>query len=1121
MQIFTSIVYALRKLFACTVPSALRTALRNKETQKKIAMRLQVITLFMIVGCIQVGAKSFGQQRVSLNFKDASVDRVFNQISEQTHYGFWYNKSELSPDIKITVNLKDANLQEALELIFKDQPMTFKLVGKYIVVKPKAPTILQKISEYLKKIEVRGMVTGEQGEPLPGVNVSIKGVATVTSTDENGNYRIDAEENATLVFSYIGYKNQQIAINGRNQINVQLSADIRQLSEMAIKGYYNTPKTLNTGDVSTLKGTDIAKQPVSDPIMALEGRIPGLYVSQSSGVVGAPLTVRLRGQNSIANGNSPFYIVDGVPFPSASIGAIPGAGGLISPFASIRPNDIESITVLKDADATAIYGSRGANGVILITTKKAKAGRTKAEFNVYTGTAKITNKLKLMNTAQYLEMRNEAFKNDGGTPGATDYDVNGTWDQSRNTDWQDVLIGSTARFTDAQGTLSGGNENTQFALSAGYRKETTVFPGDYGDKKGSARLSINHQSEDKKFSANAVISYLNDNNNLPNADLTTNIFLAPNAPSIYKDNGDLNWQNSTWKNPFGLLRKSTTTISDNLNSNLILQYDLPAGFQIKSSFGYTNIGLLGTQINPFSALDPTTANPANNRSYSVNTNSLKTWIVEPQLNYTKRINKHQVDVLLATTFQENNQRRIMQSASGYTSDALIENLAAATSVINSSVYTQYKYNAVFARIGYNFDEKYVLNLTGRRDGSSRFGPGKQFGNFGAIGAAWNFSKEKFINERLPFLSFGKLRGSIGSTGNDQLEDYKFLDTYTSNSLAYLGNNGISPTQLTNSEFGWETIKKIEVAVELGFFKDRVQLNANWYQNRTGNQLVGYPLPAITGFTTVQANLPAVIENKGFELDLTTVNLRNSKLTWTSSFNISFPKNKLVSYPNLAASSYSSTYVIGEPLFINMLYHYTGIDPQTGVYTFEDYNKDNSITSTFDRIPVFVGQKFFGGFNNSLTYKGFSLDVFVQFVKQTGYNYLTNSLPGAYSSSSTTGNNQLEVVMDRWQNPGDERTFEKYTRLGGAAFTANTNLNVSDARISDASFIRLKNISLTYQLPEKWISKIGLSNGRLYLQGQNLATITNYKGLDPENSRPDNTIPLAPLRLLTIGTQLTF
>jgi TonB-linked SusC/RagA family outer membrane protein len=1064
-----------------------------------------------------------GEKKVTLNVVEESCVKVFKQIEKQTKMSFFYSTSDIKLPGKVSLNVVNAALDEVMERILEGTGLEWVYTDNIITIRKKKVVVgggngMGSVADSSgNMLTVTGKVTASDGEPIPGATVRVKRTGDGVTTDGEGEFSLPkTRKNDLLLVSSIGYETREIAVRG-NSVLIKLNIVVNDLDETVVIAYGTSTKRMLTGSVSRVTSDVISKQPVTDPIIALQGRVPGLYITQSSGIPGSNITVRLRGQNSIANGNEPLYIVDGVPFLSTSLtnSVIGGGATTLSPFSNINPADIESIEVLKDADATAIYGSRGANGVILITTKKGKVGKANFDITTYTGAGKVTRMLDLLNTQQYLEMRHEALKNDGlSTAPDWAHDINGSWDTSRYTDWQKIFIGGTSHVTNGQASVSGGSANTQFIIRGGYHRETTIFPGDFVNKKGSLHAGINHLSNNKKFGINFSSSYLTDKNVIPTYDFTSNIFLPPNAPKLYNSNGNLNWENDTWENPFASLHRKAKSSSTNLISNLNLSYRLFSGLEIKTSLGYNNTTMDQSILTPLSSYSPTNAGLTFLRNNSFATASAKTWIIEPQINYRRSIGKGDLDILFGLTFQETNNSSVAQVAYDFTDDALIENIAAAAGVyVASNNQSLYRYNALFGRINYNWQQKYLINVTARRDGSSRFGPGKQFGNFGAVGLGWIFSKERSIERLLPILSYGKIRASYGTNGNDRLTDYQYLSSYSSYSFPYLGTTGLYPTRIANPFYGWEMIKKLEAGLELGFIKDRILFTINYYRNRTNNQLVGYALPSITGFTSIQANLPAIIQNTGWEFELNTVNFRKNHFAWTSSINLSIPRNKLVSYPNLDGSSYANKYVVGEPLFIYKSYGYTGVDPQTGVYTFEDLNKDGSVTYPQDlKARKQIAQNYFGGLQNSFSYKGLQLDVFFQFVKQTGRVYPSGfGIPGFAI-------NQPVIVLDRWRKSGDKSDIQKFTQTPGQAQQAYTDaVTYSDKVIGDASFIRLKNLSLSYSLPEKLVQKAFIQNCKVYVQCQNLFTITNYEGLDPETQ----SISLPPLRMFTSGIQLIF
>lgn len=952
--------------------------------------------------------------------------------------------------------------------------------------------------------KVTGSVSDNSGF-LPGVSITIKNSQTATISNGNGVYTIDAKPTDTLVFSFIGYKTQFIAVNNQSKINVILQQDATQLQEVKVNaGYYTVKEKERTGSIARMTSKDIEKQPVANVLAVVQGRMAGVEVTQDSGTPGGAFQIKIRGQNSLrADGNQPLYIIDGVPYSSETIGSLNTSGmmpTMTSPLNSINPSDIESIEILKDADATAIYGSRGANGVVLITTKKGKSGKTVFSVNASTGVASITKKLDLMNTQEYLAMRAQAFANDGITtyPDYA-YDINGTWSQDRYTDWQEELIGGTAEIRNLQASVSGGSKNTQYMLSGNTRLETTVYPKEFKYRKSAAHFSMNHSADDNRFKLNFSANYIAQNNNQPATDLTAvSRTLAPNAPALYDANGNLNWENSTWDNPLALLESEFLSKIKDFNANTVLSYNILPNLQLKTSLGYTDLHSNESNTQPSTMYNPAYGLGSEISGISNNITSRSSWIAEPQINWNWNLGQAKMETLLGTTFQSQITNRLFQSGFGFSSNSLIHDIASANlKSIDLSDETVYKYQAVFARINYNYDGRYIINVTGRRDGSSRFGPGKQFANFWAVGAAWVFSEEKFLQDN-SILSFGKLRTSYGTTGNDQIGDYQFLDTYVSSGNTYNGTIGLQPIRLFNPEFGWETNKKFEAALETGFFQDRIFLTSAYYNNRSTNQLVGIPLPGTTGFQTLQGNLDATVQNTGVEFTLSTKNISRNDFSWTTNFNISFNRNKLLSYPGLETSPYANTYVVGQSVNIVKLYHYTGFNPQTNLYEFEDVNGDGQITSLADRQTIAnLSPKYFGGLQNNFRYKNLQLDFLFHFVKQESFGYMPG-VPG-------TSVNQLSEVSNQ-QLPFTSGT-------NGAIISAYYRYGLSDAALQDASFVRLKNVSLTYDIPLK---AKGLKC-QLNFQGQNLLTFTPYNSGDPEFKFSGY---LPPLRVFTTGVKLT-
>lgn len=1057
-------------------------------------------------------------KRISFVGKNVRLADFFNVVWDQTHMQAFYNDEQLSSEERITVEFKREPLDNVLAFLLRKKQLTWYYREETFVILPKKPgepDLGQMPDE--ATMSIPGVVIDKSGVPLQNASVIVKGGRKGASTSEAGKFLLSGIRKKTILsISCIGYSPKDIQVFDDDTLKVQLTPAVTGLDEVLVIAYGTSTRRNLTGAVSEITSKDIAQQPVSDPLLAMQGRIPGLSITQTSGLPGAEVKVELRGRNSIAAGNNPLYIVDGIPFPGTALtfnniadeGRTISALGASNPLNMINIADIASIDVLKDADATAIYGSRGANGVILITTKTAKQGRMKMDANIYSGVGTMGHSASYLNTQQYLQMRREAFKNDKTIPQPSDYDI-GLWDTTRYTDWQKELLGGTAKITDGQIAFSGGDSTIQARVSGGYRRESTIYPGDFNYQKASGRINLNMLSRDKRFKLTIGASYVADKNYLPARDMASFIGTPPTAPALYKD-GQLNWEDGTFDNPMASFLKTYNGKTSNLLTNAVISYNILPGLQVKANVGYNLMEMHEVQPNPITAFNPA----YNQLGYSFFGNgSSKSLSVEPQLIYKRSVAKGELEMLIGTTYQQEIRSQDAFYAFGYANDELLETMTAASSIQKlGESYYKYHYNALFGRINYNWEGKYIVNLTGRRDGSSRFGPGRQLANFGSVGAAWIFSREHWVENTLPFLSFGKLRASYGRTGNDQIADYGYYASY-STSPPYSGLGGLSPTRLYNPNYGWELSNKAEVGLELGFRQDQVLFRASYYHNRSSNQLVRYPLSGLSGFDFIIDNYPAVVQNTGWEFELNTVNVKHRHFSWSTNFNISIPNNKLIAFPNLENTPYNNYFTVGQPLNILKGFHYKGVNDKTGFYEFEDVDGDGKIIAfTKDyNYTKRTGSIFYGGLQNSLHYKGWQLDVLFQFVKQNRYNFLyTHLMPGM-------ADNQPVEVLNRWQVAGNHNGMQQFSQMLENAYTAYLNMQRSDAVITDASYARLKNLSLSYHLPEKWMRSAHLQSTRVYLQGQNLFTITRYKGQDPEVAGGYEIYP--PLRIWTLGLQL--
>ncbi len=1093
---------------------------------------MMVAVMSGIPGALQASRLEVAQDgpehlRVNVNVRNVPLKEVFKLITKQTGLNFFGSAMGNAYEERVSFKASQEELKKVLDDLLIPIDYTWIVNNDVIIVRKKnkipiSETLVTDTSALLPV--VGGIVTDVKGVPIPGATIVIKGTRKGVTTDVNGRFTLKSvPENGKLLITYIGYESREIPAATKNII-AQLKVNTNNLDEMVVVAYGTTTKRFNVGNVTSIKAEDIERQPVTDPMLALQGRVPGLEITQSSGVPGGSITVRVQGENSIMNGNDPFYVVDGVPYPSQALPnrgtEVLGNGASGSPLSYINPADIESITVLKDADATAIYGSRAANGAIIITTKKGTVGRTQVSLNYQTGWGNLVKRMPLLNTEQYLMMRNEALRNDQKTASLLngDYDLL-LWDTTRYTDWQKELIGKTAHFTNVNASVSGGNDNIQYLIGGTYRKETSVFAGDFSDVKGTVHFNINSISQNKKFNVSLSGNYQMDNNQLPRTDLTNlAATLAPNAPSMFLPDGTLNWALnsegvSTWINPYSLVYRRYTNKTTNLLGNLVLSYKLFPGLEIKTSLGYNSLLTNDLSIRPMTAIEPE-ARPYTPRNAGFGKNSISSWIVEPQVSYGRTIGRGKLDVLVGMSINQKKDNTLMIFGQGQNSDLSLKNLQAAPQVfVSSSKYAMYNYIALFGRASYVLQDRYMLNLTARRDGTSRFGPESRFHNFGAVGLGWVFSETRLIKDRFPIVSFGKIRASYGTTGNDQIDDYRYMNLFNPifAPVPYLGTNGLAPDGLTNPYLQWEETKKLTIGVDLNFLKDRINFVGNYYNNRSSNQLILFNLPIIAGFPNVFKNLPATVENSGYELSLTSTNITSKDFKWVTSINVTIPNTKLIAFPDLEKSPYNSAFILGKPVTIYRLYKSNGVDPATGVYQFIDNHGGITSTPSYqtDRIVLENSRAdFYGGLQNDLSYKGISLNFNVQFTKVIAPNY-RGGFPGARNQ------NQPTWVLSRWQKPGDNSSVQKFNTDFSLAEPIGF-ANNSDLFVNDASFIRLKNISLSYRLPAEWMKNLHIERCSLFVQGQNLVTISSYQGLDPE-TRSVNTLP--PLKIVMIGMQL--
>jgi TonB-linked SusC/RagA family outer membrane protein len=1122
----------------------------------RLIMRTGILlfTIVLLTAQVLQAAPGFGQgnelKRISLDFSNTPIQEVFAAIEHRADVVIMFENTGALKNRKVSISVKDRKVAEVLDLLLRDKSLVWNIRENVIRVQ-KAGKQLEAGQQLLASAEqlvsilqaaagpVTGVICGQDGKPLRDATVKVKGGNASATTDDDGVFSIAARPGDLLAISYIGYEPQLVSVTGE-KLNILLKISVSPLDDVQIIAYGTTSRRISTGNVSTVSSKEIEQQPVSNPLQALSGRIPGVLITETSGAPGGGIAVQVRGVGSLLSGTNPLYIVDGVPYLSEAIYSAGGnTNGYLkpaygsSPLNAINPADIESISVLKDADATAIYGSRGSNGVVLITTKKGKAGKTRVDVNLSHGITGIADihRVKPLNLSQYLEIRRAAYANSNATPTTALAPDLLVWDTThkQTTDFQKLLIGNTANVTDASIGFSGGNQQTNFLLSGTWHRETNVLPGDNYYQRGAVHFSIEHTSLDRKFTASISNSLVWDKTSnigrvFQSSDMAGYMFtIAPNFP-LYDAAGNLYWYSNSFsfENPMKYKYQTYTAKNNNMVGAVNLKYAPVTGLNIRLNSSYNKIManaqnyVYSKGINPFSTTLP---------SAFFQENLSEVWNIEPQADYTTNVGKGKINVLGGATFQGTTYNQpYYLVGTNYSSDALLTNPQAAGTRTLYTFYSDYKYQSFFGRANYNWQNKYIVNVNYRWDASSRFGINNRYGSFASVGGAWVFSDEKYMKQHLRAISYGKLRASYGSTGNDQISDYQYMDTYSTYAYGYNNVSSIVPSRIANPNLKWEVNKKLEIAMDLGFFQDRILVSGAWFRNITSNPLVSAPLTAVTGFGSYTANLPATIEQKGTEFTLTTKNIQRRNFSWTTNFNITFADSKLTSFDNFENTSYYNTRVLGRSMSALYGFKYTGIDKTTQLPGFVDANKSgaNLYTEVYPAENggagdyVYLGKTnpdYYGGMNNSFSYKGFQLDVFIQFVGHV-------MKKGSMATASTPGYNVVNMydgVYDLFKETNGKIATRTFSYTEGSAYLSFVKYLQSDAVLSNAAYARLKNISLSYTLNGKWLSKFKIAAAQVYVRGQNLFTVSGYKGFDPETGSSF----MPPLRTITAGAKFSF
>jgi TonB-dependent starch-binding outer membrane protein SusC len=967
---------------------------------------------------------------------------------------------------------------------------------------------------------VKGKITSEDGRPLDGATINVKGSKAGAVANSEGVYSLTLPAGSnTLVISSVGFIPSEQAVTG-NTLDVVLKKDDRRLSEVVVVGYGQAQKRNVSGSISRITGREVENQPIQSFESAIQGKAPGVVVENSSGKVGQGIKVRIRGTSSLSASSQPLYVVDGVPMTTASQSDINNEP--TNPLADINPNDIESIEVLKDAAASAIYGARAANGVVLISTKKGtRNNKAVVELNTSLGISNPTIKRGFLDSKQYVELIREGATNDGkldfatGSSGyATEQDAiddyvasyedgilefysGGTdWRNAAvNTNYEDQIYRKNALARQVDLSIRGGNEKTRFFASGYYDDQEAIVIVNRFRRYGG-RLNLEHSINDKVtvgINMSTTRSQLDRITN-DNAFSTPGQIMAQIPISPLKDpvTGDFN-ENTLYPN--GLLDaeyNSDKQITYRTVGNVFANLALLPSLSFRSEFGTDMLNLTQETF-----ADKRTQDGGGIGEGQYFTSQNITFNTNNYFTFTPRIGqKTKLSALLGMSYLQNDLRQSNQQAEDYPS-AAVKNLSGATNVtFGNSVNARYNFLSYFLRTNLTFNEKYIFGASVRIDGSSRFGPDNRYGTFPAFSAAWLLSEENFLKDS-KWLNYLKLRGSWGITGNAEIGEHQFLDLF--NISNYPGLPGFIPLQLGDSKLKWEKTTQVDLGLEFGLFNNRLTGELDWYNKQTKDLLLAVNVPATNGYfdnvnflNTIFQNLGS-LENKGFEVLLNSRNIDTRDFKWSTSFNIGFNKNKVKNIQGQVIEGSSIQRAVeGQPIGVFYMPKYLGVDPANGDALYAD--TDGKATNDYNDAPrQIVGDPnpdFTGGLTNNFTYKGFDLGVFFTFV--SGNDIFNN---GGRFMASGFGNgfdNQTTEILDRWQKPGDITDVPRIDLTG--AF--KTGQRTSSRWIYDGSYIRLRQLSIGYTIPPTLTQRMKITSARFFVAGTNLWLATKYIS-DPE------------------------
>jgi TonB-linked SusC/RagA family outer membrane protein len=1106
-------------------------------------MRLNHISCLILISCLHVFASGHAQ-RVSLSARNSSMVAVMSEIEKQTGYSFWSQADLLKDKSQVSVRVRNAELTSVLDRLFEKHNLSYTIIDKTIVIVPKkesSPSRALKGESNPERIntsterlqwpeslahkersiealaaidrEVKGRVVDESGNALPGVSVMVKGTQRGISTDVDGAFTLlTPGENAVLVFSFVGYNTQEVILGNRSLLEISMQPDLKALDELVVIGYGVVKKSDFTGAVSQVKARELNAFPNANVLQSLSGRAPGVHVRQSSGAPGAGISVRVRGGNSIQGNNEPLYVIDGFPVNGNPT--------------HLNNSDIESLEILKDASATAIYGSRGANGVVLITTKKGKKGRTNVDFETSYSSQKLIKKLDLMNAKEYAQFYNEQAVNDNIQPFFSQQDIDNF---GEGFDWQDFVFRRAPLVTSSL-NVSGGNDKTTFSVGGSVFGQNGIVQGSTYNRY-ALQTNLSHKVSDKftidwSSSLTRLVTERKDSGGGSRGNsMIAAAISAPPTLSPYNSDGTYTVLSTAYpfiatdiRNPINFINEQRSAIRANVVlANLGLSYKITPDLILKVAGGIENRDDRSDNY--------TTTKFFNSQGISnVGATQFTSLLNENTLSYIKTFaDKHSVSAVLGVTYQNFLSTSLSAGGTGYLSDIFeTYNLgAAANQNISGSGYSKQVLASYLGRVNYVYDDRYLLTASLRRDGASVYSPGSKWGYFPSAAFAWRVSNEAFLTDNR-VISDLKFRTSWGLTGSQGVSPYMTLNSLSPNRTIFNDAfaNTFAPGTRLPGNLKWETTAQFDLGIDLGILDNRILLTADYYLKNTRDLLSTVALPSSLGYTNTTMNVGKV-QNKGVELGVEAAVLRNTHFTWDVNANISFNQSKVLSLYGgedilrdnvgvIIVNDATSILREGRPIGQFWGYREAGYDAN-GFIVFEDINGDNSISQADKAYIGDPNPNFIYGLNSSMNYKGIE---FTMFWQGSQGNDIFNASAITNTMDYGFGLNMPKAVFyNHWRPDATDAMYPK--------ISLRSPVRMSNRFIEDGSYLRMKNISLGYTLSSELFKTKAFRTIHVYLSGQNLLTFTKYSWWDPEtNYRIDhNSYPVA--KSLTAGIKLGF